>query len=77
MMTQIVIDELKDAYHRNNQFDKVEDLSNDVLEYITGPVEFTGYLREPDYDLLKAIQIVLALIFQYLIIHLLFLPFVL
>ena len=60
MMTQIVIDELKDAYHRNNQFDKVDDLSNDALEYITGSVEFTGYLREPDYELLKAIQTVLA-----------------
>ena len=42
---QVVIDELKDSYHRNNQFDKV-DLSNDVLE--------------PDYELLKAIQTVLA-----------------
>jgi hypothetical protein len=42
---QVVIDELKDAYHRNNQFDKV-DLSNDILE--------------PDYELLKAIQTVLA-----------------
>ncbi len=60
MMTQIVIDELKDAYHKNNQFDKVDDLSDDALEYITGTVGFTGYLREPDYDLLKAIQIVLA-----------------
>ena len=60
MMTQIVIDELKDAYHRNNQFDKVDDLSDDALEYITGTVGFTGYLREPDYDLLKAIQTVLA-----------------
>ena len=60
VIDQIVIDELKDAFHKNNQFDKVEDLSNDVLEYITGPVEFTGYLREPDYELLKAIQTVLA-----------------
>ena len=60
MMTQIVIDELKDAYHRNNQFDKVDDLSDDALEYITGTVGFTGYVREPDYDLLKAIQTVLA-----------------
>ena len=42
---QVVIDELKDAYHMNNQFDKV-DCSNDVLE--------------PDYGLLKAIQTVLA-----------------
>ena len=41
---QIVIDELKDAYHRNNKFDKV-DCSNDVLE--------------PDFELLKAIQAVL------------------
>lgn len=41
---QVVIDELKDAYHRNNKFDKV-DCSNDVLE--------------PDFELLKAIQTVL------------------
>lgn len=47
---QIVIDALKDAYHMNNQFDKV-DCSNDVLE--------------PDYELLKAIQTVLA----YYMIH--------
>ena len=42
---QIVIDELKDSYHMCNQFDKV-DCSDDVLE--------------PDYELLKAIQTVLA-----------------
>lgn len=42
---QVVIDELKDAYHMNNQFDKV-DCSDDVLD--------------PDYGLLKAIQTVLA-----------------
>ena len=50
---QVVIDDLedlyftliKDAYYRNNQFDKV-DCSDDVLE--------------PDYELLKAIQTVLA-----------------
>ena len=42
---QLVIDALKDAYRMNNQFDKV-DWSNDVLE--------------PDYELLKAIQTVLA-----------------
>ena len=42
---QIVIDELKDAYRMNNRFDKV-DCSDDVLE--------------PDYELLKAIQTVLA-----------------
>jgi hypothetical protein len=42
---QIVIDDLKDSYHRNNQFDKV-DCSNDVLE--------------PDYELLKSILTVLA-----------------
>jgi hypothetical protein len=42
---QVIIDELKDAYHMNNRFDKV-DCSNDVLE--------------PDYDLLKAILTVLA-----------------
>lgn len=47
---QIVIDALKDAYRMNNQFDKV-DCSNDVLE--------------PDYELLKAIQTVLA----YYMIH--------
>jgi len=41
----IVIDELKDAYLMNNRFDKV-DCSDDVLE--------------PDYELLKAIQTVLA-----------------
>ena len=41
----IVIDELKDAYQMNNKFDKV-DCSDDVLE--------------PDYELLKAIQTVLA-----------------
>ena len=62
----IIIDELKDAYRLNNRFDKVDDLSNDVLEHITGSVAtlqsvgFTGYLREPDYDLLKAIRTVLA-----------------
>ena len=42
---QVVIDDLKDSYHINNQFDKV-DCSNDVLE--------------PDYELLKAILTVLA-----------------
>lgn len=42
---QVVIDDLKDSYHRNNQFDKV-DCSNDVLE--------------PDYELLKSILTVLA-----------------
>jgi hypothetical protein len=42
---QIVIDELKDSYHMCNQFDRV-DCSDDVLE--------------PDYELLKAIQTVLA-----------------
>ena len=42
---QIVIDELKDAYRMYNRFDKV-DCSDDVLE--------------PDYELLKAIQTVLA-----------------
>ena len=41
----IVIAGLKDSYHLNNQFDKV-DCSDDVLE--------------PDYELLKAIQTVLA-----------------
>ena len=41
----IVIDELIDSYHRNNQFDRI-DCSNDVLE--------------PDYELLKAILTVLA-----------------
>ena len=40
----IIINELKDAYQRNNRFDKV-DCSDDVLE--------------PDYELLKAIQTVL------------------
>ena len=42
---QVVIDELKDAYRMNKRFDKV-DCSDDVLE--------------PDYELLKAIQTVLA-----------------
>ena len=42
---QIVIDELKDAYRMNNRFDRI-DCSNDVLE--------------PDFELLKAIQTVLA-----------------
>jgi hypothetical protein len=42
---QVVIDDLMDSYHRINQFDKV-DCSDDVLE--------------PDYELLKAIQTVLA-----------------
>lgn len=42
---QVVIDELKDAYNRENQFDKV-DCSDDILE--------------PDYELLKAILTVLA-----------------
>ena len=46
----IVIDALKDAYCMNNQFDKV-DCSDDVLE--------------PDYELLKAIQTMLA----YYMIH--------
>ncbi len=41
---QVVIDELKDAYQRNNKFDRV-DCSDTVLE--------------PDYELLKAIQTVL------------------
>ncbi len=41
----IVIDELIDSYHRNNKFDRV-DCSDTVLE--------------PDYELLKAIQTVLA-----------------
>ena len=41
---QVVIDELKDAYHSNNKFDRI-DCSDDVLE--------------PDYKLLKAIQTVL------------------
>jgi len=42
---QVIVDELKDAYQRNNQFDRV-DCSDTVLE--------------PDYELLKAIQTVLA-----------------
>jgi hypothetical protein len=42
---QVVIDDLMDSYRMNNQFDKV-DCSDDVLE--------------PDYELLKAIQTVLA-----------------
>jgi hypothetical protein len=42
---QIVVNELKDAYLRNNKFDRV-DCSDTVLE--------------PDYELLKAIQTVLA-----------------
>ena len=41
----IVIAGLKDSYHLNNQVDKV-DCSDDVLD--------------PDYELLKAIQTVLA-----------------
>jgi hypothetical protein len=41
---QVVVDELKDAYQRNNKFDRV-DCSDDVIE--------------PDYKLLKAIQTVL------------------
>jgi hypothetical protein len=41
----IVIADLKDSYHLNNRFDKI-DCSNDALE--------------PDYELLKAIQTVLA-----------------
>ena len=46
----IVIDELIDSYHRNNQFDRI-DCSNDVLE--------------PDYELLKAILTVLAYYMPY------------
>ena len=46
----IVIAGLKDSYHLNNQFDKV-DCSDDVLE--------------PDYELLKAIQTVLAYYMVY------------
>ena len=42
---QVIVDELKDAYLRNNKFDRV-DCSDTVLE--------------PDYELLKAIQTVLA-----------------
>ena len=42
---QVIVDELKDAYQRNNKFDRV-DCSDTVLE--------------PDYELLKAIQTVLA-----------------
>ena len=42
---QIIVNELKDAYLRNNKFDRV-DCSDTVLE--------------PDYELLKAIQTVLA-----------------
>jgi len=42
---QVVIDELKNAYRMNNRFDRI-DCSNDVLE--------------PDFELLKAIQTVLA-----------------
>jgi ABC-type uncharacterized transport system auxiliary subunit len=41
---QIIVNELKDAYQRNNKFDRV-DCSDTVLE--------------PDYELLKAIQTVL------------------
>ena len=41
---QVIVDELKDAYLKNNQFDRV-DCSDTVLE--------------PDYELLKAIQTVL------------------
>ena len=41
---QVIVDELKDAYLRNNKFDRV-DCSDTVLE--------------PDYELLKAIQTVL------------------
>ena len=41
---QVVIDELKDAYHSNNRFDRI-DCSDTVLE--------------PDYELLKGIQTVL------------------
>ena len=42
---QVIVDELKDAYQTNNQFDRV-DCSDTVLE--------------PEYELLKAIQTVLA-----------------
>ena len=42
---QVIVDELKDAYQRNNKFDRV-DCSDTVLE--------------PEYELLKAIQTVLA-----------------
>ena len=41
---QVIVDELKDAYLRNDKFDRV-DCSDTVLE--------------PDYELLKAIQTVL------------------
>jgi hypothetical protein len=41
---QVIVDELKDAYLRNNKFDQV-DCSYTMLE--------------PDYELLKAIQTVL------------------
>ena len=42
---QVIVDELKDVYQRNNQFDRV-DCYDTVLE--------------PEYELLKAIQTVLA-----------------
>ena len=42
---QVIVDELKDTYNIHNKLDKV-DCSDDVLE--------------PDYELLKAIQTVLA-----------------
>ena len=41
---QVIVDELKDAYHSNSKFDRI-DCSDDVIE--------------PDYKLLKAIQTVL------------------
>ena len=41
---QVIVNELKDAYQKNNKFDRV-DCSDTVLE--------------PDYELLKAIQTVL------------------
>ena len=46
----IVVDELKDAYRMNNQFEKV-DCSDEVIE--------------PDYGLLKAIQTVLEYYMVY------------
>jgi hypothetical protein len=47
---QVIVDELKDAYQSNNQFDRV-DCSDTVLE--------------PEYELLKAIQTVLAYYMTY------------
>lgn len=50
VIDDLVINDLKDSYHRDNKFD-ISNFSNDVLE--------------PDFELLKAILTVLAYYMPY------------